>query len=226
MWGCKTTESSFKLITAERTQSWHTVSPSSPLLVRRLPSGWRGRPAWSACPASFAGGDCLRAAGHRLGEGWRFSSSGQLAGRLWRFRPRGRCRGGTPGRPGTQSRSRGRIHRRRCRWRRSGRCTRRFQGCMTAARYPPCYSHKLGTRCGGFKYKQRGAVSQKGLKTMLEVLVLSLTDTLQVWIPKMIFSTVVTLSSSKLRTTRTLSRHLNASPLHYINVLSSIIHLL
>ncbi len=39
----------------------------------------------------------------------------------------------------------------------------------------------------------------------------ALTDTLQVWIPKVIFSTFVTLSSSKLRTAWTLSRHLIAS---------------
>lgn len=39
----------------------------------------------------------------------------------------------------------------------------------------------------------------------------SLTDTLQVWIPKVVFSTFITLSSSELSATRTLSRHLDVS---------------
>lgn len=50
-------------------------------------------------------------------------------------------------------------------------------------------------------------------KTVSDRLSSSLTKALQVWIPKIVFSTFVTLSSSKLRTTGTLPRHLDTSQL-------------
>lgn len=53
----------------ELTQSSHTVFLPSPSSAGRALSGLLGYLAWSASPASVAGGDCFRAAGHHCGEG-------------------------------------------------------------------------------------------------------------------------------------------------------------
>lgn len=140
-----------KLKPAELTWSSQTFSPPSPPLTGRVPWGWQGRPSWSASPASVAGGDWLRAAGHRRGWVQRFSSSGQLAGHRWRLWPRRRYMDGTPCRPGTLSHSQGHTRHRRYRWRRSDTYTRRFQGHMTDALFPPYYSHKLRRRHDEFR---------------------------------------------------------------------------
>lgn len=153
------------LICAELTWSSHTVSPPSPPLTGTVLSSWRGCPAWSESPASLVDGDCFQAAGCRCGEGWSFSSLGQLAGRRSHLGSRGRCRGGTACMLEMLGRTRVHTHHRKYQWLRADRYIRRFLDHMMDARFPPCYSHKLRTRCE-FIDNNLKLCAIKGLKTL------------------------------------------------------------